>query len=249
MQKSCPPRPLGRGFTLIELLAVTAIIAVLVGLTLPALGRAREQARAVVCAAHLRECFNGVFLYAHDNGGQLPYMGSYYRMQRFAHPKADRSWPAAIAPYIHQAWDIYHCPTDRTPVRVGVTDGRVVRLLPDTPPPERIVTISYRGEERRRVRLSRPRRPADALLLIEGLTEPAAADDHFHGLVKPGQGPPRPGNTPDSQRIARSFRRHNGSAHVVFYTGTVQRIDVDALARVQRRHSSAGLPNLFAPQP
>jgi len=61
-----------RGFTLIELLVVIAIIALLMALLLPALGRVRKQARAVVCRAHLRQWGTVLALYAEANEGRLP---------------------------------------------------------------------------------------------------------------------------------------------------------------------------------
>ncbi|MEM9166945.1 MAG: prepilin-type N-terminal cleavage/methylation domain-containing protein [Planctomycetota bacterium] len=54
------------GFTLIELLVVIAIIALLIGILLPALGRARESARATACLANLKGIGVGVQLYYND---------------------------------------------------------------------------------------------------------------------------------------------------------------------------------------
>ncbi len=67
---------LRHGFTLIELLVVISILALLVSLLLPALGRAREQARRVVCAGNLRQVGMGLVVYAQDVGrGRLPSTG------------------------------------------------------------------------------------------------------------------------------------------------------------------------------
>lgn len=57
----------GRGFSLIELLVVIAVIALLLGLLLPALGQARGSARLMVCQNNLRQVAVGVHSYGTEN--------------------------------------------------------------------------------------------------------------------------------------------------------------------------------------
>jgi prepilin-type N-terminal cleavage/methylation domain-containing protein/prepilin-type processing-associated H-X9-DG protein len=60
------------GFTLVELLVVIGIIAVLVGILLPALNQAREKARAVQCLSNMRQISMAVIAFANENHGLMP---------------------------------------------------------------------------------------------------------------------------------------------------------------------------------
>lgn len=60
-----------KAFTLIELLVVIAVIAVLMGILMPALKRAREGGQRTVCLSNLKQLGLSWILYADDNGDKL----------------------------------------------------------------------------------------------------------------------------------------------------------------------------------
>lgn len=99
----------GKGFTLIELLVVIAIISILAAMLLPALSRAREQARSVVDKNNLKQIGIAFMLYAQDNGGRFPdgsgfatsdqwyvevdyYLTNYYSKPGYTWTKAPKVW-------------------------------------------------------------------------------------------------------------------------------------------------------------
>ncbi len=94
-------------FTLIELLVVISVIALLMGILMPSLQKARKAGQAVVCRSHLKQWAQIFHMYAFDNANRLP-----QSIQGGALSAQDAYWIVATLPYYGEK-KIRLCPSTK----------------------------------------------------------------------------------------------------------------------------------------
>lgn len=166
-----------RAFTLIELLVVIAIIALLISILLPALTRARQQAKSAVCLSNMRGIGLAIYAYANDQRDFLPGVG-------LAHggsgEEIQGSWfSTLLRPYADPMLAI--CPTDESDHFTLPVDPAVPTSIRRVSYASNYYTVAPIGNRKPFNRLSSFPRASTTVLYCELTGQgPYAAADHVH---------------------------------------------------------------------
>lgn len=108
------------GFTIVELLVVVAILALVIGLILPAIQSAREAARRTICKSNLRQCGIAMTLYLDRKSGGGP-QDKFPEAAGLPSSELFLRWPsepirpsiaAVLGPFTDNAREVFRCPSD-----------------------------------------------------------------------------------------------------------------------------------------
>jgi prepilin-type N-terminal cleavage/methylation domain-containing protein/prepilin-type processing-associated H-X9-DG protein len=209
------PESSPRAFTLIELLVVIAIIAILAGLLLPTLSKAKESGRNAVCVSNIRQMGMASMNYSMDFKGHFP------SFRTWLYSKPGDLTTGKLYPYLNSK-AVYLCPTDKADMALRT---RRPGMTPPSPPmgfarvtKPRDYSYAMNCGICHATDVAQFREPSRTLLYMEG----NLATNDYSGQVGPSM---------VTQTLAY---RHNNRGNMIFGDVHVERMNKASYAKVQK---------------
>jgi prepilin-type N-terminal cleavage/methylation domain-containing protein/prepilin-type processing-associated H-X9-DG protein len=219
MRAPAPP-PARRAFTLVELLVVIGIIAVLIGILMPALSAARAQANQLKCSTNLRNIGHVMQQYASDYKGLIPRDYTHGNVRHIF-------WAEAYAKYLNR-------PMPPGPQGNAARDGVIAPYLAmiatyqcpvfprETQPLDYVTNgwdkYSLTGQTQGMFRVTKLPRSSETIFATEANANRPTREFDLHDVWHPNHLP----RGPASERRVLDDQRHRGRINCVYLDGHVE---------------------------